>query len=75
MFLINYLASHDHVFKEFGDYRFCCSRDITGLIFHLILREHVIKGLCEFMEGSFTLSITTLPSLMATGIVAMGKSL
>ena len=33
--------------------------------------DHVIKGSCEFMEGSSSLYITTLPGLVAKGIVVM----
>ena len=51
------------------DHRPGCSRDITDLIFHVTLQDHVIKELCEFMEGSSSLHIPTLPSLAATRIM------
>ena len=54
---------------KFGGHRHCCSRDITGLMLHVTLQNHVIKGLYEFMEGSFSLYISTLPNLVATGTV------
>ena len=33
--------------------------------------DHVIKGSCDFMEGSSSLYKTTLPGLVAIGIVAV----
>ena len=56
--------------KFVGD-RPYCSRDITDLIFHVTLHDHAIKGLCELMEGSSSLYIPTLPSLVARGIVVV----
>ena len=35
------------------------------------LARLLIKGLCEFMEGSSLLHIPTLPSLVSTGIVVV----
>ena len=58
-----------HHLAKFDGHRLCCSRDITGLILHVTLQDHVINGLYEFMEGSFSLYISTLPNLVATGIV------
>ena len=54
---------------KFGGHRLSYSRDITGLILHVTLQDHVIKSLYEFMEGSFSLYISTLPNLVAAGIV------
>ena len=54
---------------KFAGHRLSCSRDITGLKLHLTLQDHLIKGLYEFMEGNFSLYISTLPNLVATGIV------
>ena len=39
------------------------------LICHLTLRDHMFKGLREFMEGRSSRYITTWPSLMAIGQV------
>lgn len=43
--------------------------DITNLVFHVTLQEHVIKVLCEFMEGSSLLY--TLPNLVAACIASV----
>ena len=56
---------------QFLFFNSCCSRDIIDLIFHVTLEDHVIKGLCEVMEGSSSLYIPTLPSLVATNIVVV----
>ena len=41
------------------------SRDITDLIMFLMtMQDHLIKGPFDFMEGSFSLHILTLPSLV-----------
>ena len=61
------LLTVSHHLAKSGSYRPCCRIDIRELIFHVTLREHVIKGLCEFMKGSSSLHIPTLPSLVATG--------
>ena len=47
------------------------SRDITYLIFQVILKDLVIKRLYKFMEGSSLLHIPNLPSLVAKGIVVL----
>ena len=42
------------------------SRDITDLIMFLMtMQDHLIKWPFDFMEGSFSLYILTLPSLVA----------
>ena len=56
---------------KFGDHRPCYSRDVTDLIFQMTFQDQVIRGLCKFMEGSSSLSIPILPSLMATDIVVV----
>ena len=56
-------------FAKFGDHRSCVSRDITNLIIHVTLQEHIIKGPCDFVKGSSSVHISTLPSLVAIGIV------
>ena len=38
----------------------------------LELLNHLIKKSCDFMEGSSSLCITTLPGLVAIGIVVVG---
>ena len=56
--------------SKFAGLRPYCSTDITGLIFHVTLQDHMIAGLCGFMEGSSSLSslyIPTLPSISLHG--------
>ena len=60
-----------HQLAKFCEHWPRCSRDITDLIFRMILQDHVIKKLCEFMEQSSSLYIPTLPSLVATSIVVV----
>ena len=38
-------------------------------IYHVASRDHVFKGLCNFVGGSFLLKVTTLLTLMAIGLV------
>ena len=39
------------------------------LVCHLISRVHMLKGLCEFMDGNSSRRVTTLPRLVAIGLV------
>ena len=39
------------------------------LICHMTLRKHMFQGLCEFMGGIPSLRVTTVPSLVAIGLV------
>ena len=43
------------------------SRDITDQIFLVTWQDHLIKGSCNFMGGSSSLHIPTLPSLVTIG--------
>ena len=52
----------------FACHRTCGSRDTTNLNFRLIMQNHVIKGLCDFMEGNSLLSISNMPRLVPIGI-------
>ena len=45
------LAVFCHLDK-FGDHRHYDSEDIMVLIFHLTSRDHMLKGLYEFISGS-----------------------
>ena len=38
---------------------------------HMTLQNHVIEGSSNFMSGSSSLYITTLPSLLAIGIIVV----
>ena len=39
--------------------------DITDSIYHVTTQDHAIEGSCNFVSGSSSLCITTLPSLVA----------
>lgn len=56
--------------SKFGGHR-PCRVDMTDLIFYVILQDHVIEGLCDFVEGSSSLYILTLSSLVVRGIVVV----
>ena len=34
-------------------------------------QDHLIKGLCDFMEGDSSLYVTIMPGFLAKGIVVM----
>ena len=55
----------------FGGRSYCSSEDIMKLIGHVTLQDHVIKGPCDFMEGSSPLYIPKLQSLVAMRIVVV----
>ena len=38
------------------------------LVCHMILQGHVIKASCDFMSESSSWQVTTLPTLVTTGI-------
>ena len=61
------------IVQKFGSHSDCGSRDITYLICQLTLEDHNIKGSSDFIEGSFSLNVTTLPGLVALGIVVVEK--
>ena len=46
----------------------CDNRDVTYLICHVSFQDHVITGSCNFLQGSFSLHVTVLPSLVAVVI-------
>ena len=37
---------------KFGGHKHCGSRSIMFLVCHVISQDHVIKGLCDFMDKS-----------------------
>ena len=41
------------------------------MICHVILQDHVIKGSCDFIEGSSSLYVTALLSLVPVVIVVV----
>ena len=57
-----------HPYKSF-DHKLCVSGDIMFLIRHMTSREHRFKGLCEFTGETPSQRVTTLPFLVAIGVV------
>ena len=47
----------------------CGNRDIMYSVCHVTLKNYVIKGSYDFMEGSSSSHVATLPGLVAIGIV------
>ena len=64
-----------HHITKLNGHRPCISRDITYLICHVNLQDHMIKGSCDFIEGSSSLYVTTLPGLVGTSIVVVGYNI
>ena len=54
---------------QFGGHRNCLIGNITGLLCHMDLPDHVIKGSCNFMGWNPSRYVATLPSLVALGTV------
>ena len=52
---------------RFGGDRHCGSRDIKLLVFHMILKNHMITGSCDILGRK--IEVTSLPSLGAIRIV------
>ena len=53
----------------FGIHLSTACGDITHLICHVTSRDNVIEGSYDFMGGSLSWKVTTLPSLVAISIV------
>ena len=58
-----------HLLATFGGHRHCGSGDIMFLICHVTSRDHVFKGICDFMGKSHSRPVTTSPYLVAIGLV------
>ena len=58
-----------HYLAKFNDHMLCHSKDITYLICHVTLQDHEIKESSDFIEGSSSLYVTILPSLVAVVIL------
>ena len=56
---------------KFGGHRHSCSGEKMILVCHVISKDRLIKGSYDFMGGSPSSKVTTLPNLMAIGIVVM----
>ena len=57
--------------SPFGVHKQSGRRDIMIFVCDVTLQDHVIKGSCDFIDGSTFWQVATLPSLVATGIVVM----
>ena len=53
----------------FGGHWPSASEDIRYLICHLTSQDLVLEELCDFKGGSSSLNVTTLPNVVALGIV------
>ena len=42
-------------------------KDICLLIHHVTMRDHMFKGFCDFIGGSFLQYVTTLPTVATIG--------
>ena len=62
------MASHH--FATFGGQRHCGSGIVMVLVCYGISQDHEIKESCKFLSWSPLWQVTTLPSLVAIGIVA-----
>ena len=51
------------------DHKHCDSEDLMFPICHVTSCEYIFKGLCEFMTGNPSWRVTTLPCLVAIGLV------
>ena len=67
MTILYYKLSHQPT--KFGGHRHCSSGDIMVFVYHVTLKDHVIKALNEFMVSSPSRYVTILPSLVAIGTV------
>ena len=45
--------------------------DISYSICHVTSQDLIIKGSCNFMDGSSSLNVTSVPILVAIGIVVV----
>ena len=60
-----------HHLANFRGLRPCSSIDTASKIFYVTLKDHVIKGSGDFIEGNSSLYIPTLPKLKVIAIVLM----
>ena len=54
---------------KFDDYRPCGNGDVTFLFCLVTSRDHMIKGTCDFLNGSSSTKVATVPSLMLAGLI------
>ena len=60
-----------HNLAMFGGHWSSASGDIEYLKCHVILQNDVIEGSSNFMSGSSSWYVTTLPSLVSIGILVV----
>ena len=65
---VNLWGDGKSLLAKFSGHRPYCSRGITDLIFLVTFQDYVVKGLCEFINGSSLFYTPTLKSLVVTGI-------
>ena len=63
------MASHN--FAMFGGHWSDASEGITSLVFRVTSEDHLSEGSHDFMGGSSSLYVTTLPSVIAVDIVVV----
>ena len=63
------MASHN--FAMFVGHWSDANESITSLVFRVTSEDHVSEGSLDFMGGSSSLYVTTLPSLIAVGIAVV----
>ena len=63
--------TESHHFAIFCGHWFSASGDIKYLTFYVTLLNHLIEGSCNFLSGSSSWHVPTLPSLVAIGIVVV----
>lgn len=64
-----------HHCLKFDAYRFCRSGDITLVFFHVTLRAHMIKGICDSVSGIFSAYVTTVSRLMVIVLIQVKTKL
>ena len=55
----------------FGGHWPRASKDINYLICHMTPQNHAVDGSCNFLNGCTSWYVTTLPVLVATGIMVV----
>ena len=63
--------TESHHFPIFCGHWFNASGDIKYLIFYVTLLNQLIEGSCNFLSGSSSWYVLTLPSLVTIGIVVV----
>ena len=48
------LLAVSHHSDRFADNRYCDKSDLMFLTYHVVLRDHMFKGVCNFVGDSFS---------------------